>query len=222
MRDPKNPRKYLYELDESGNIKKETIEIPLKGRAPLSLYQTRGKDSIWSKQQDIAAKHLKHLGFERGTSKELTKAKHLEKSQHVKRALKKNEQKLEALELANQAAQERLRAIESDFKEKLDEFIEAREKYFTELLEDDLDIDLAMEEQEKVVETFQNLPEEVKPKAVRETKTRLDDIGNSFKNTDSLNNAQVLLDRLAENKQKHDAKNNGAKLEAKKDDKIKI
>ncbi|NMS24406.1 hypothetical protein, partial [Vibrio parahaemolyticus] len=107
-------------------------------------------------------------------------------------------------------------------KEKLDEFIEAREKYFTELLEDDLDIDLAMEEQEKVVETFQNLPEEVKPKAVRETKTRLDDIGNSFKNTDSLNNAQVLLDRLAENKQKHDAKNNGAKLEAKKDDKIKI
>ncbi|MCA2417576.1 hypothetical protein LAZ46_26480, partial [Vibrio chemaguriensis] len=113
MRDPKNPRKYLYELDESGNIKKETIEIPLKGRAPLSLYQTRGKDSIWSKQQDIAAKHLKHLGFERGTSKELTKAKHLEKSQHVKRALKKNEQKLEALELANQAAQERLRAIES-------------------------------------------------------------------------------------------------------------
>lgn len=124
--------------------------------------------------------------------------------------------------LAQQAAQERLRAIESDFKEKLDEFIEAREKYFTELLEDDLDIDLAMEEQEKVVETFENLPEEVKPKAVRETKTRLDDIGDSFKNTDSLNNAQVLLDRLAENKQKHDAKNNGAKLEAKKDDKIKI
>ncbi len=222
LKDPKKPGKYLYERDENGKVLKQEVKIPMKGRSPLSLHQTRGSNSIWSRQQDIAAKHLKHLGFERGTSKELTKAKHLEKSQHVKRELKKNEQKLEAVMLAQQAAQERLRAIESDFKEKLDEFIEAREKYFTELLQDDLDIDLAMEEQEKVAQTFENLPEEVKPKAILETKTRLDDIGDSFKNTDSLNNAQVLLDRLAENKQKHDAKNNGDKIEAKKDDKIKI
>ncbi len=97
IRDPKKPSKYLYELDEDGKARTETIEIPLQGRSPLSLYQSRGSDSVWSKQQDIAAKHLKHLGFERGDSIEITKARHLSKEQHVKREIKNQEEKIKAL-----------------------------------------------------------------------------------------------------------------------------
>lgn len=94
MRDPTKPDKYLYELDENGKPKEEKYTVDLKGKMPLQYLRGRGPDSVWSMQQDIAAKHLKRFGFERGESKELTKAKHLEKDEYVSKKLKERSDEL--------------------------------------------------------------------------------------------------------------------------------
>lgn len=175
MRDPKKPNKYLYELDENGKPLTETIETPLKGRAPLSLYQTRGKDSIWAKQQDIAAKHLKHLGFERGDSKELTQAKHLNKQQHVHRELLKVEQQVESEKLV-------LDQLKRDMelqRRSLDLFIDAREKFFAAEL-----AKKAKQEREELkaatVEKFGQLPGTIQEPAMESTKQRIGVLEGAF------------------------------------------
>lgn len=136
LRDPKKPNKYLYELDENGKPKTEVVNIPLKGRAPLSLHQTRGKDSAWAKQQDIAAKHLKHLGFERGDSKELTNARHLSKSQHIERVLSEKEKKVEAATHLLNVKYGYLKSLENMIQreeKEVEKFIHTREEYYDSL-----------------------------------------------------------------------------------------
>lgn len=175
MRDPKKPNKYLYELDENGKPLTETIETPLKGRAPLSLYQTRGKDSIWAKQQDIAAKHLQHLGFERGDSKELTQAKHLNKQQHVHRELLKVEQQVESEKLL-------LDQLKRDMelqRQSLELFIGAREAFFAAEL-----AKKAKQEREELkvatVEKFDQLPGTIQDIAMDSTKERVGVLEGAF------------------------------------------
>lgn len=181
LRDPKKPSKYLYELDEDGKPKTETIEIPLKGRAPLSLHQTRGKDSIWARQQDIAAKHLNHLGFERGTSKELTQAKHLEKTAHVARELSKAEQKVESQALLIKAHEERLRALEVSLSIQqivVDEFLSEREAFFSALTSH-----ATSEFEQKIqnaLDKFESVPEVMQEQVFENTKNRVDDLQNAF------------------------------------------
>lgn len=94
MRDPNKPSKWLYETDESGQIKKETREIDVTNKMPLQHLQGRGRNSVWSKMQDIAAHRLEAYGFERGESMELTGRKHKEKHDYVAKALKDKEKEL--------------------------------------------------------------------------------------------------------------------------------
>ncbi|HCH1318500.1 TPA: hypothetical protein NKQ12_004674 [Vibrio parahaemolyticus] len=178
LRDPKNPRKYLYERNDDGEIKTETINIDLKGRAPLSLYQSRGKDSAWAKQQDIAAKHLKELGFERGIGKEITNARHLSKQQHVSRELFKAEQELESKKLLTASYESKLRELESAMilqQAKLDLFIEEREKYFSELLSEVPDASF-----EAILDAFDEIPEVMQEAALESTQERVFDLKDSF------------------------------------------
>lgn len=202
LRDPKKPGKYLYELDDDGKPKTETIEIPLKGRAPLSLHQTRGKDSIWSRQQDIAAKHLNHLGFERGTSKEITQAKHLEKTAHVARELSKAEQKVESQALLIKAQEERLRALEVSLSIQqiaVDEFLSEREAFFSALTSH------ATSEFEQKIQNalakFEEVPEVMQDQVFENTKSRADDIQNAFTFKDD-EETRALLDFMNQMEEK--------------------
>lgn len=202
MRDPKKPNKYLYELDENGKPLTETIETPLKGRAPLSLYQTRGKDSIWSKQQDIAAKHLKHLGFERGESKELTQAKHLNKQEHVHRELLKVEQKVESEALLLEQIKRDMEAQ----RQSLDLFIDTREKFFSSEL-----AKKTREERESLksaaVDQFAQLAQTIQEAAMESTKNRVDDLSEAFVFMED-NDTRELLDlvnRMEEKKVEKEA-----------------
>lgn len=95
LRDPNNSKKYLYQRDDEGNVLTEKYEVNLKNKMPLQYYRERGEGSVWALQQDIAAKHLKDLGFERGVVN--SKKKHLDKSDHVAR---KAEKKIKELEQA--------------------------------------------------------------------------------------------------------------------------
>ena len=177
MRDPKRKGKWLYERDESGKVKQELVKIPLLGRSPLSLHQSRGSNSIWSKQQDIAAKHLKHLGFERGISAEITNAKHLSKQQHVARALKEKEQRIESLALAEVAAMKRINVLKNEYEKVLDQFIKGREKMFSFLLSDNVDLDVVLKEEKKVESLFYKIyDEEVREAVKKSTIERFDDI----------------------------------------------
>ncbi|EHA1101209.1 hypothetical protein FG314_24825 [Vibrio alginolyticus] len=133
IKDPKKPGKYLYARDENGDVLTEEVEIPLQGRSPLSLHQTRGSKSIWARQQDIAAKHLAPLGFERGTSKELTKAKHLKKEEHVKRELARRTAETEA----QQAKIDALKTYEREINERIDEYFDLKELENRAILEKD-------------------------------------------------------------------------------------
>ncbi|MEZ9131575.1 hypothetical protein BCU74_03850 [Vibrio breoganii] len=144
MRDPKKPSKWLYELDEDGKPKTEEYTVDLKDKAPLSHHQGRGKNSAWAKQQDIATEHLAHLGFTRGTSAEVTKAKHLEKDQFIEQKLQKTliagkkayedlreqvlEQKAERA-VAERKAEKALQLLGGRL-EKVDEFIEKRSELY--------------------------------------------------------------------------------------------
>ncbi|EJL6572054.1 hypothetical protein NMS49_003571 [Vibrio cholerae] len=205
MRDPKRPGKWLYERDDDGKIKQELVKVPLEGRSPLSLHQTRGKDSIWAKQQDIAAKHLQRLGFERGLSAEITKAKHLSKKQHAERALKKAEQKIESLALAEAVARKRLEALKNDFQKSLDEFIEEREELFTKLLSESVDLNKLLEEEKKVESKFYEIyDEEVRMAAKDSSLKRLDEVKPDDDNKPF--NFDPKFDALAAKMQAYEAK----------------
>lgn len=67
-------------------------------KAPLRDLMGRKGDSIWSKLQDVAADRFKDLGFVRGISADMTKAKHKEKDDFIAAKNKELEQKLEDLE----------------------------------------------------------------------------------------------------------------------------
>jgi len=180
MKDPNNRGKWLYERDDDGNVKQEVVKIDLRGRAPLSLHQTRGSDSIWSKQQDIAAKHLNHLGFERGEKAEITKAKNLSKKQHAERALRRVEKKVEESALAEEAIRKRLVELQNEYQKNLDEFIEEREELFTKLLSDSVDLDKLLEEEKKVENKFHSINDRDIQEAVKESSLkRLDDLKSS-------------------------------------------
>jgi hypothetical protein len=175
LRDPKKPRKYLYERDENGDIVTEEISIDLKGRAPLSLYQSRGKDSAWSMQQDIAAKHLKALGFERGVGKEITNAVHLDKQQHAERELKKLEQKVESQKIL-------LDQFKMDLdhqREALDAFIESREAYFASAIAKEPKSRQTVL-QAATVGLFADLTDTIQDAALRSTEQRIADISDPF------------------------------------------
>ena len=109
LRDPNNPKRYIYQRDEEGNVLTEKYEVNLKNKMPLQHYRDRGEGSVWGLQQDIAAKHLKHLGFERGVVN--SKKKHLDKSDHVAR---KAEQKIKELEAAKATMMEELEDFVSE------------------------------------------------------------------------------------------------------------
>ena len=116
LRDPSNSKRYIYQRDEEGNVLTEEYEVNLKNKMPLQHYRDRGEGSVWGLQQDIAAKHLKHLGFERGVVN--SKKKHLDKSDHVAR---KAEQKIKELEAAKATMIEEL----EDFVSEKSKFIAA-------------------------------------------------------------------------------------------------
>lgn len=178
LKDPKKPNKYLYELDENGKPKEETIEIPLKGRAPLSLHQTRGKDSIWAKQQDIAAKHLNHLGFERGIGKELTGAMHHSKQQHVARELRRAEKELESSKLLTASLKREIKDLRNAMTLRqgdLDNFIELREKHFADQLSNVPDLSL-----EAILDAFDEIPQPMQEAALKSTQERVFDMRNSL------------------------------------------
>lgn len=116
LRDPRNPKRYIYQTDEEGNVLTEEYKVNLKNKMPLQHYRERGEGTVWGLQQDIAAKHLKHLGFDRGVVN--SKKKHLEKADHVAR---KAEQKLKELEVAKATMMEEL----EDFVSEKSKFIAA-------------------------------------------------------------------------------------------------
>lgn len=109
LRDPNNSKRYIYQTDEEGNVLTEEYKVNLKNKMPLQHYRERGEGTVWGLQQDIAAKHLKHLGFERGVVN--SKKKHLEKADHVAR---KAEQKLKELEVAKATMIEELEDFVSE------------------------------------------------------------------------------------------------------------
>ena len=194
LRDPKKPSKYLYELDENGKPKEEIIEIDLKGRAPLSLHQARGKDSVWARQQDIAAKHLKNLGFERGDSKELTNAKHLSKSQHVSRELRRGEQAIESQKLVMAAQKRELKALKADMllqQAKLGSFIESREEYFADLLSNAPDLSF-----EGILDSFDEIPDSMKEAALESTEERVESIKGALE-VESAKSVDLFASNLA-------------------------
>lgn len=204
MRDPKNKSKWLFERDENGKLIKEVEEIQLKGRAPLSLMQARGDDSIWARQQDIAAKHLIKFGFERGDKKSLTNAKHLTKKKHVERVLNDMEKKVESLTLAEAAARKRLEALQNEFQQKLDAFIEEREDLFAKLLDESVDLDTLLKEEEKVESLFYKIyDEEVRQAAKDSSLERLNDVK---PDDDKAFNFDSKFDALAAKMQSYEAK----------------
>lgn len=199
MKDPKNPRKYLYELDEFGATKKETTEIKLKGRAPLSLHQTRGKDSIWSRQQDIAAKYVKHLGFERGLSKEITGAVHQKKVNYVNRKLSEKERELESMTLASEAKSKEIHELEVKLekakgfvKAKLQTFVDTRENLLVAMFSDR--VEESIKEGQKLEKLFDSMDIESQEVALKAMEGRIE----TFEDDPRIELANEELKRLQE------------------------
>ncbi len=199
MKDPKNSRKYLYERDETGATKKETVEIKLKGRAPLSLHQTRGKDSIWSRQQDIAAKYVKPLGFERGLSKEITGAVNQKKVNYVNRKLSEKEQELEVSTLANEAKTEAIQGLEQKLdrlngmvKTRLQTFVDVRENLLVAMFSDR--VEESIKEAQKLENQFQLMDLESQEVAIGAMERRI----KAFEDDPRIKKANEELKRLQE------------------------
>lgn len=196
MRNPNKPSQYLYECYPDGSVKTEEVDIPLKGRAPLSLHQTRGTHSIWAKQQDIAAKHLQHLGFARGTKKEITKARHLTKSAFIAKELSKAETRLELMAEEENIIKSRIRAFTEILKEKIDLFILAREAFFEKLkIKKQSSKDIALD-MNYVIENFREIDDGVKESLLDSTKQHVEDNKVIFETNSSLDQALNLLEKM--------------------------
>lgn len=196
MRNPNKPSQYLYECYPDGSVKTEEVDIPLKGRAPLSLHQTRGTHSIWAKQQDIAAKHLQHLGFARGTKKEITKAQHLTKSAFIAKELSKAETRLELMTEEENIIKSRIRAFTKILKEKIDLFILAREAFFEKMKKKSSE-DIALD-MNYVIESFREIDDEVKEPLLESTKQHIEDNKVIFESNSSLDQALNLLEKMTQ------------------------
>ena len=199
LRDPKNPIKYLYELDEFGDIKTETIDIKLKGRAPLSLHQTRGKDSIWSRQQDIAAKHLKQYGFERGLSKEITGAVHQKKVNYVSRKLSEKERELESLTLSSESKSKEIQELEARlekakglYKAKVQAIVDTRENLLVAMFSDR--VEESIREGQKLEKLFDSMDVEAQDVALKAFEERIE----AFVDDPRIEKANEELRRLQE------------------------
>lgn len=113
LRDPEKPSKWLYERDENGVIKADEYEMPLMGKMPLQYLRGRGSSSVWARMQDLAASNLTQFGFERGISKEITKAKHLTNLELI---TKKNREQQVFFDNARQFATAAMRGNEDSLK----------------------------------------------------------------------------------------------------------
>lgn len=184
LKDPKKPSRYLYEKDDQGNIKTVTESINLKGRMPLSLHQTRGSKSIWSKQQDIAAKHLADLGFERGLSAELTQSKNKKKAQYVVGVLSKAQQELEAAELIKSQRYSEIEALEAQknsiidgIKSGIKEFLRHREALTKAVF--DSNMNNAKLAAKQALSAFIVMNDHAKKEIVESTEQRYNDLKNT-------------------------------------------
>ena len=197
MRNPNKPSQYLYECHPDGSVKTEEVEIPLNGRAPLSLHQTRGSYSIWAKQQDIAAKHLQHLGFERGTKKEITQAKHLNKSEYLSKTITKAENRLELIMLEETVLKDRIKALTRLFKEKIGLFISSREAFFDKLkLKNQPNKKEIGLNQKEVLYNFTKIDDEMKEPIIESTRQNVDKIKDTFETKSGLDQALSLLEEM--------------------------
>lgn len=202
LKDPKKPSKYLYELDDTGNPKSETIKIPLKGRCPLSLHQSRGSDSVWSRQQDIAAKHLAIYGFERGTSKEITNAIHLSKEEHVKRELAKSEQIIEANKLIIGVQEQRIIDIKNEMemsRDRVSEFIFSREAFINSVINNVMEDPTLLAE---AVSRFREIPVSMRVDVLDNTMNRVGAVSSAFEFDDSEQTRELekLINNMKEKK----------------------
>lgn len=196
MRNLNKPSQYLYQCHPDGSVKTEKVGIPLNGRAPLSLHQTRGSHSIWAKQQDIAAKHLQHLGFERGTKKEITKAKHLNKSAFIAKQLARVEGRLELMNMEENAIKSRIRSLTELLKEKIDLFISARESFFEKLkMKNQLKKEL-ISVRDEVIQSFIDIDDYIKPYIVESTNQHVELSKKAFEGNSSLDQVLSLLDDM--------------------------
>jgi hypothetical protein len=164
MRDPEKPSKWLFERDKEGNAKTEEVKVQLNGKAPLSHYQQRGDGSVWSKQQDIAAKHLEHLGFERGTPKSVTKASHKDKAQWVESKLKAKE--LEVAELT--AKLKSLKDHEKVIQDRVPEFLKLTREQHNHLRNNEEEAFKAT--LKPFVELLGDMPKEIQEECLEELK----------------------------------------------------
>lgn len=211
MRDPKKPSKYLYERDSEGKIKTVVEEINLNGRMPLSLHQTRGSDSIWAKQQDIAAKHLADLGFERGLKAELTQANNKKKAQYVAGVLSQQEQELESVKLAKGQKHQELEDLETQISEleaqkssiwegikaRISQFLSYREALAKAVLNQELE--QAKEASEQGLTAFVAIPDQAKQEVLDSTQQKLEEL-TEFQGSAEFDEFAQMIKEMKENK----------------------
>ncbi|HBC3922234.1 TPA: hypothetical protein KD834_004598 [Vibrio parahaemolyticus] len=191
MKDPAKPSRWLYQLDENGDVLRETEEVPLYGRMPLSMYG-RG-DSVWGRQQDIAAKHLNHLGFERGDKKELTNARHLDKTDFVARQLSKQEQIIEANSIFIDKKSEEIEVLDNKIKE-----LENNKQSILERIKNSITNFISV--REEAIRSALNIKEQT----AEEFNDLLNEVSESFGRVDRVaqaevqQNTQATIDRVKE------------------------
>ena len=127
-------------------------------KAPLRDLMGRKGDSIWSKLQDTAGKRFEDLGFIRGVSADMTKAKHEEKDEYI---------------ASKQAEIDRLQADLVDRQTHLDRALNANQELLEEVAES---IDAVIGDFNKHNDAFKSLVERVKLE--KEVKS---DIANMYK-----------------------------------------
>jgi hypothetical protein len=74
------------------------------------------KPQDFSEMQDIAGKAFEKLGYQRGLSKEQTKAQHLEKEQHIERKLKEADERAEKATFKAEKLEEKAEKLEKKVK----------------------------------------------------------------------------------------------------------
>ena len=142
MRDPEKPSKYLYERDENGKAKTETHEVQLNGKMPLQYLKGRGTGSAWSRMQDLAVNNFAKHGFERGLSKEITNARHLNKAQHLERVISERNTQIENLDSEIAQKTNKVNILDSKidaFKERLNKAFDGVREIFSNAVRGDIE-----------------------------------------------------------------------------------